>query len=348
MTTPAGAWVLISGQWVRGGNAPIPAPVSTARFFGDPGPNKVLTGSTVYTGSAGIADGLAWLNQQTGVNHLLARRYSTDLWSRSTIVSDRAAGRIPFPSFKLNATTSNAAAIIAGTRDADLAAEARWAAAQGYPILCSFYHEPEDNWSSDAAAAQFRAIFRRIVTVFRNNGATNVNWLPILSAPYTFRGNGGEAQRGPWYKWDPDWMGTQSGSNGRATTTDWYTGSSAVLNMYGFDQYCPLIGTTGYAEFSAHLGTALSKMTGDGRTILPWVVPEMGTKNVASGLPSDGWGGYYTRAFQYMRDNLGVGFISYNTDGNNFANGPDAAARLAGYETALGSESAYLVTTRPL
>lgn len=349
MTTPAGVWVLEGGQWLRGTQPAVTPSPSGARFFGDPGAGKVLTGSCVYTDVSSVSDGLAWLNQQTGVKHLLSRRYYTNLWSRSNILADQAAGRVPFPSFKLGATSSNASSILAGSQDAALTAEAQWAASQGFPIMCCFFHEPENNWTSDANAANYRAIFRHVVTIFRNNGATNVNWLPIFVAPWDFT-SAAESAHGRWYKWDPDWMGTQSGSNGRATASDWYTGSDAVCSLLGFDQYCPVVNTSYYQEFSTQMGPVLSKIAGDGRTVLPWLVPEMGTTAVTSspGLPSDGWAGYYERAFQFMRDNSGAGFSSFNCfTAYNFINGTAAAARLAGYEAALGSEAAYLTTVRP-
>lgn len=338
--------VLTSGQWKAKGRGTVAPPSAGPRFFGDPGAGKVFVGATVYTGSMGQPDGLAWLNDRTGIPHLLSRRYYTDanFWSRSTIAADQAAGRIPFPSQKL--MTSSATSIASGAADATIDAEAAWAAGQGYRMFSSYFHEPPDDFPSDSAAADFRAAFRRIVTRFRAAGATNVLWAPILSAPWDFQLSGGEAARGGWWKWDPDWKGTKSGGNGRTTAADFYIGSQAVCDLFAFDQYSPMIGGSNYAEFSGHLSTALNRMVADGRTVPPWTVPEFGTKG-ANGMPSDGWTGYYKRAFRFMRDNNGIGFVTYNTDGNNFATGTDAAARLAGYAAALASEAAYLLTVRP-
>jgi hypothetical protein len=319
--------------------------VSSTRFPGDPGVGKVLSGATVYTGSMGQPDGNTWLTQQTGKKHLLSRRYYSNLWTRSQIIADQADGRVPFPSFKLNGTTGNIAGIASGSQDAALTAEAVWAAGQGYPIHCSFFHEPEDNFESDAVAASYRAAVRRVVGIFRANGATNVVWnQAIWMTSWSFLTNGGEAGRGPWYKWDPDWKGTITGS--RPGPADWWTDADSRVDLFGFDQYCPTIGGSSYHEFSSDIGAALSRMALDARPPKPWTVPEMGTKT-ATGLPGDGWTGYFQRAFRFMRDNGGVGFVYYNTDDNNFLNGSAAAARFAGYQAALSSEAAYLVHIRP-
>lgn len=342
----------------------VSRPVPVGRFWGDPGAGKILTGGNAYTGSdpdpGSITDGNAWLDTNTGINHLFKRNYYTDLWSRSTVISWRNAGKMPSIAWKLSGDASNIADIAGGSRDSAVASEAVWAAGQGYPIYTAFFHEPEDNFEADSAAASYRAAYRRVVQIFRDNGAYNVVWCGVAHmAPWTFEG-GEQAQnantagntliagrRGPWYKWDPDWKGTRSGSGGTVpNASDWYTGSESVLDLLTFDTYTPEIGQTEYHEFSVSMDPCLTKMSAHGRTILPWVILEMGTKE-ASPMPGDGWTGFFQRAFRYMRDNGGVGFVYYNTDMNNFFNAPDFAARRAGYEAALASEASYLVSTRP-
>jgi hypothetical protein len=259
--------VLVGGVWKRKGRSDSSSTPAGARFAGDPGPGKVLTGSTIFTGTANISDGRVWLNDNTGVNHVLSRHYFTNaVWTRTTLSNAAAAGAFPWPSTKSNIT---AAQIKAGQLDASLDSEGAWAATQAYPILMSYYHEPPDNFPSDANASDFRAAFRRMVQRFRAAGATNVSWGPVLSAPWDFQTSGGEASRGPWYKWDPDWIGTKSGSGGRPNSSDFYSGTDAVCNVFHFDQYSPIIGGTTYKEFSEHMDTSLNRMDADGRDIPP-------------------------------------------------------------------------------
>lgn len=318
-----------------------------SRFPGDPGPGKILTGGNKYTGTdpdPGVnTDGTLWLDNNTGVNHLLKRNYYSDLWSRTTISSWRSDGKMPSIAWKLNATAANIAGIATGSRDTDLAAEAVWAAGQGYPIYTAFWHEPEDNFSTSTDAANYRAAYRRIVDIFRTNGATNVVWCGVAyMAPWTFEGSGRK-----WWWWDPDWKGTLSGTGGTIpNASDWWTGSDSVLDLLTFDTYTPEIGQSEYHEFSESMDPCLDAITAHGRPMKPWIILEMGTKD-ATGLPGDGWTGFFQRAFRYMRDNGGVGYVYYNTDMNNFFNAPAFAARFAGYQAALSSESAYLVSTRP-
>lgn len=323
---------------------PPPEPLPTGpRFPGDPGVGKVLTGGTVYSGTAGVPDGRAWLDTATGKKHLLVRRYYTNaFWTRTNIAADGAAGLIPFPSEK---TTSTPAQIKAGAIDAAIRAEAQWAASQPFPIFTNYYHEPEDNFPSDAAAADYRAASRRIAQIFRSEGADNVCWVnAIYMAPWTFETASGRS----WWKWHIDWRGTLSGGT-RPTAADFYTGAERLADVEGFDQYSPHAGGgTTYREFADDMDKTLGVMRAGGWQPIPWVIAEFGTEQTEPApFPPDGWTGYYQRAFRYMRDHDGIGFVTYNVNANNLVNAPGATQRLAGYKAALSSEAAYLVTTRP-
>jgi hypothetical protein len=324
------------------------AATSLARFPGDPGPGRVLIGSTVYTGSAGIPDGRVWLTQQTGKQHVIARTYASQGLDRDAAAAAHNAGVLPLVSFKLAAYTP--AQVAAAAADAVIDADAAWCKAQGKAIWACYFHEPEDNFPSDAAAADYRAAFRRVVTRYRQAGATNVAWLPIFMASWSFIPTGGEASRGPWYKWDPDWRGTKTGGNGaRPGPSDWYRDAQSVVDLLGMDQYCPTVGGSAYHEAAADLDTALARMAADARPGKPWCVPEFGTSAVtstSSPLPADGWAGYYSRALSYISAQGGVGVCAYMTDGANFSNGSDAAARFAGYKAgALAHPAAAFTVT---
>lgn len=345
----------------RADDGSAPPPVSN-RFAGDPGVGKVMTGVTAAS-AVPNNDGVAYVEGQTGVTQLLVRRYYTSniatqntFWNRSDITNDHNSGHISYVSFKLGSdgwAQSNSAAILSGSYDDIFTAEATWAKNQGFAFLGCFYHEPEDNWTTTAQTANYRAIFRRIITIFNNAGATNVNWSSCWMSAFTFS-SGAESSRGlEWFQWDPDWKGTRSGGNGRPNASDFYTGSQQLCSTHSFDVYTPNIGGDTYHEYSVPIVQTFNRMTADGKTWLPYVHGEWGTGLGTAtggqliGMPADGWTGYFVRAFQYMSANKGVGYICYQAGGNSFYSGGDHVNRLNGYNNALHSEAAYLQTVIP-
>jgi membrane-bound metal-dependent hydrolase YbcI (DUF457 family) len=66
-----------------------------------------------------------------------------------------------------------------GMQDAYIAAAAREAAAWGGPIFVRFAHEMNGNWYpwGQSPPAAFKSAWRRIVSIFRSEGATNVRWV---------------------------------------------------------------------------------------------------------------------------------------------------------------------------
>ncbi len=82
---------------------------------------------------------------------------------------------------EIDPTNISLARIAAGGYDAYLTRYAVEVAAFGRPVVISFGHEMNGFWDSwgyhQTPAADFRAAWRHIVDVFRQNGATNVKWL---------------------------------------------------------------------------------------------------------------------------------------------------------------------------
>jgi mannan endo-1,4-beta-mannosidase len=78
------------------------------------------------------------------------------------------------------------AAIAAGHYDGYLRTFAAAVRASGHPVVIGFGHEMNANWYSwgygQASPASFVAAWRHIVTLFRQQGATNVTWLWTLQA----------------------------------------------------------------------------------------------------------------------------------------------------------------------
>jgi hypothetical protein len=82
---------------------------------------------------------------------------------------------------QIDPTNISLARIAAGGYDPYLIRYAKEVAAFGRPVVISFGHEMNGFWESwgyhQTPAADFRAAWRHIVDVFRQNGATNVKWL---------------------------------------------------------------------------------------------------------------------------------------------------------------------------
>lgn len=328
------------------------------RFVGDVGPGWLRFGSTTYMGSgatSSYSNGRVHLDSATGKKFSIERTYSTapgGALKRTGVNSIGAsidAGCLPFHSTKLglsnNPTPAEVEAIVNGSKDEQLRADADWCAQQGVPMWIGIYHEGEDNFPSDELAALYRQMWRRVVRIFREEEAFNVAFVHITMCPYTYLVDGGEAKRGPWFNWDPDWKGTRTGANGAPGPDDWHTEADAVVDIIGLDQYCPEINSTKYRSFPNAINPALDRMMAAGRPARPWCVPEGGTKAVtstSSPLPapgSGGWGQYYSEMIDYMLDDEhgwpGVAYIVYNTDANNMLNAPAAAERLAGLKSTL-------------
>jgi hypothetical protein len=111
--------------------------------------------------------------------------------------------------------------IAAGEHDAYIRSWARGARAAGVPIILRFAHEQSTEpgvrswypWQGDPD--NYRAAFRRIVTLFREEGANNVQFL--WSAMWL---NGWADQ---YYPGDDyvDWVGTTVLNHGTGATADW-------------------------------------------------------------------------------------------------------------------------------
>ncbi|MFN2470721.1 MAG: Ig-like domain-containing protein [Gaiellaceae bacterium] len=96
--------------------------------------------------------------------------------------------------------------IAKGTQDAWIGARADAVKVFGKKILLAFHAEPEDDATWAGTPADYRAAWRRIVSIFRERGATNAVWTWTMMA-YTFQAGSG---RNPldWYPGDDviDWL----------------------------------------------------------------------------------------------------------------------------------------------
>ena len=78
----------------------------------------------------------------------------------------------------------------------------------GQLTLMTFHHEPENDQDTPGVtnygtADEYQAAFRHVVSIFRNQGVSNVIWAVVLTQPsYTNPATGGRMQADRWYPGD--------------------------------------------------------------------------------------------------------------------------------------------------
>jgi hypothetical protein len=164
--------------------------------------------------------------------------------SSTEIASLCASGR--FPLVEIDTNKMPLQSIVNGSQDAILRSYATQFGTTQVPIAIDFNHEFNGPWFDwgykHATAPVFVAAWRHMVTVFRQNGATNVLWI-----------------------WNPN-------VNGKATVTDlqaWYPGD-AYVNWIGLDGYFYNPGDTFESIFNPTLNQIRQF------TKLPWLIVETG------------------------------------------------------------------------
>jgi hypothetical protein len=155
-----------------------PVPASGAYLGSSAGPNPG------ESRDAAIARTESLFGRRLDINHQFYK------WDHTLIGpvqrADQAAGRHPFVSWKPQRTNGQVVtwgAIAAGHEDATIRSQARAARDFGAPMFAVFHHEPYDEsregWGTPA---DYRAAYRRVVELFRQEGATNVAWVMVLTA----------------------------------------------------------------------------------------------------------------------------------------------------------------------
>lgn len=241
-----------------------PQPLPAASYPGDPGPSVYYVGWALGPGNSTVPTAQSnpgWPAGKVSIIH----DYSTTTNTRvhaSKLDAAISRGMIPSQSFRLNTYTP--AQIVAGSADADIDASAADCLARApYPIWLCYYHEPEDNFTTAGAAADYRAAYRYIVTRFRAAGVTNVAWMPIYMCPWTFRNASGR----DWRWWHADW----NGGNGAA---GWH--SDIMMDLMGLDVYNPMPGGTQNESFASMINEAVNKIAASGAPEWDIVIPEFG------------------------------------------------------------------------
>jgi hypothetical protein len=303
---------------------------SSQRFPGDPGVGFVMSGANYSTDSQGII-GINWFDTNTSpdVNHAVARMYQVSevgggtTYNWAGIDNAISLGRMPLATTKF--TQFTASQISSGAADAQLLTEVnRCKARAPRTIWLGWFHEPEDDFNSPTTAAQYRAAARYIVLYFRAQGVTNVAWeFSSFQTDWTYMAGGITSHGGEGYLWDPDWKGTLSGAGGtEPSAIDWYTGagsSASVVDMFSFDQYSPLIGSTNYRTYVAQFTTMKNKLDLWQRPTKPFIVPEVGTSDEGGSTLSQ-WQNHWADLTNSAVANNVIAFCYFNFDNSPVGN----------------------------
>jgi len=160
------------------GGSPTAVPGAAASGPSAP-PQGVLFGSHVKTGSSASAQkaGVQALESELGRKLAIDHYYHpwTDPFPTTREQWDFDNGRIPMISW----AKTYADQIVSGAQDAFIRQRADAIAALGQPLLIRWFWEMDGNRNLQysESPALYIAAFQRIVTLFRQEGATNVGWV---------------------------------------------------------------------------------------------------------------------------------------------------------------------------
>jgi hypothetical protein len=133
-------------------------------------------GGVGHLGSANIADA----EQKLGIHLPYVRTYG--YWGRPIHVP---AGHTPVLSVLVSGTSY--AAIASGSQDVEIRRQAAAVRAIPGTVYLALQHEPEND-PALGSPAQYQAVWRHYVAVYRAAGVTNVRWTWIMMA-YSFASN---------------------------------------------------------------------------------------------------------------------------------------------------------------
>jgi Glycosyl hydrolase family 26 len=194
--------------------------------------------------------------------------------------ADIAAKNGAAPLVQMDPDNVNIAEIASGKYDGYLSSYAEAVRAYGHPVILSFGHEMNGNWSSwgykHTSPAVFVTAWRHIVSVFRALGASNVTWLWTINIINDSR-SGKVADPKPW--WPGGSYVTWVGIDGYYLKPSW--------------QFAPLFGPT--------IGSVRSLTTD------PILIAETGAIQTA-GQPAK-----ITNLFAGIRSYGLLGFVWFNT-----------------------------------
>lgn len=283
---------------------------AASRFPGDPGPGKIWLGLNDVSGYQNVQ---AHLPYPLGIHRI----YNKNNWGvpAAKVAEAIGDGQVPFVSWKFAPYTVST---VPQTAIRSVCSSLKSFAP--HPIWATIYHEPEDQLTTGAQAAAYRALFRQVVHTCNGMGVRNVAWTePTLQAPFTF---GTASHRNPAW-WEPDWKGTSTG-----TSADWYTGSNRVIDILSIDAYIPLFSSNRWQLLSTTFATVKKRWAALGMPLAgrPWAIGELGVKSDTV-TPDMSRGPSAMRdAFTTALANNVAGISWWTTGGDSFCHGPVLAS----------------------
>jgi hypothetical protein len=189
-----------------------PRPPATQDLIGSDGKPRTAAGSYlgVYApgeiGSNGPVDDFA---AAVGAHPNVVLYYSDLNTPFQSLFANRMYSSGAIPLVQLNPGHVSMSEFAAGTADQKLRVFADEVKSYGHPVIIGFASEPDGNWYRwgyrHTPAATWVAAWRHVVTLFRQDGASNITWLWTMNASL------GTAT-GPLKDWWPggdyvDWVG---------------------------------------------------------------------------------------------------------------------------------------------
>jgi len=191
--TLAGAALAVAqpGAALASTTAAAPA-ISAATNYTAPGrlapAQGLLFGAARGAGSGmSLVDAMTDMEATVGRTMDLHRTYQVwdDRGDSAAVKWDIAGGRVPALSIMAKLSNGNPVPwgrIASGAEDTRIAAHADALKALGTKVMLTFHHEPEDEDARWGTPADYRAAYRRYVSVFRSRGVSNVEFSWILMA----------------------------------------------------------------------------------------------------------------------------------------------------------------------
>jgi hypothetical protein len=211
LTTPASARINLGSR--ESSRSP--------RLFVQTRPSIAPSNGTLFGSSAEARDGRTHAEELEYLERRMGRRFDVDhlyfRWDHAiptpAVTRTIADGRIPLVGWnakKGDGTVTPWREIASGLHDRWIRARADAFEGRASPVIIHFHHEPENDVPGYGTPAEYAAAFRRVVSIFRERGATNVEWAWVMMA-WTFDPRSGRRPEA-YYPGDDvvDWIGVDA------------------------------------------------------------------------------------------------------------------------------------------
>jgi mannan endo-1,4-beta-mannosidase len=235
-----GAGLVIAAARVIPGSTPSPDPTHSMRYLG------------VYEpGAPDSYEGIDQFAHAIGRQPNLALYYSTWFEPFQAGFASLAAQHGAEPLVQMDAVNIPLASVADGQYDTYLRTFANEVKAYGGPVIMSFDHEMNGDWYrwgfGYTSARTFVAAWRHVVTIFRDQGATNVTWMWTINIIDTLDDH--VAAPAPWWPGSQyvDWVGIDGYYYSPSTTFSTLFGPT-IIDVRELTKDPILIAETGVAR----------------------------------------------------------------------------------------------------